>query len=320
MTGGCGFIGSHLTRHLINAGHEVLVLDNLSTGKTANLLEKVEFIQGDILDTALLAKWMSQVDGCFHLAAAVSVEFCHREWAYANQVNLTGTINVFNAARKGRSGKPIPVVFASSAAIYGDNPDLPLAETATPRPLNAYGADKLGCEYHARVATHIHGVPTTGLRLFNVYGPGQDPHNMYSGVITRFLNQMLQQHTITIHGDGEQTRDFIYVADVVEFFLASMQQLTTQQHTIYNVCSGTAVSINQLVALMAQHFITPPQVQYTQPRPGDIRHSIGDPTQALLALRKQTQYSLPEGLKHLIHSKPLGRADTRPTRTDIIYE
>ncbi len=241
VTGGCGFIGSHLADSLLADGHAVRILDDLSTGKRANKPEAATLIEADVADPRAVVRAMEGVDGCFHLAAIASVERANRDWLGTHRVNLSGTITILEAAR----GGPIPVVYASSAAIYGDNPALPLAETAAPRPLSAYGADKLGCELHARVAGRVHGIPTTGLRFFNVYGPRQDPLSPYSGVISIFCERLRGGRGVTIFGDGGQTRDFVFVADVVRALRAALRRVSTEAG-VFNVCTGRASSVRDL--------------------------------------------------------------------------
>jgi UDP-glucose 4-epimerase len=185
VTGGCGFIGSHLVDALCRAGHSVRILDDLSTGSLAYTPCSVEVIRGDVADLYSVKIAMRDVDGCFHLAAVASVERCNLDWPGTHRTNLAGTVAVFDAARK----RSTPVVYASSAAVYGNNPDV-LTEDAVPRPISAYGADKLGCELHGSVAHRVHRVPNCGLRFFNVYGPRQDPNSPYSGVITIFSNRI----------------------------------------------------------------------------------------------------------------------------------
>lgn len=204
VTGGCGFIGSHLASALVAAGHWVRILDDLSTGKRENAPAAAELIVGDVADPSDVAAAMHGVDGCFHLAAIASVQRCVADWAGSHRVNLEGAIHVFDAARRARPGKTLPVVYASSAAVYGDNPNTPLDEAAELKPLSAYGADKVGCELHARVAAHVYGVPTIGLRFFNVYGPGQDPSSPYSGVILIFAKRIVAGEELTVFVDGEQ--------------------------------------------------------------------------------------------------------------------
>src|SRR5271170_1197251 len=208
ITGGCGFIGSHLADALIGRAHLVRILDNLSTGKRENAPAQAELIVGDITDRARLAAATAGMDGIFHLAAIASVDASRRDWLGCHAVNLGGCINVFDAARR-PGGAGLRVVYASSAAVYGDSAAVPLNEADLARPINAYGADKLGCELHGRVATLIHGVPAVGLRLFNVYGPRQDPSSPYSGVISIFADRLRRNAPIDIEGDGRQVRDFV---------------------------------------------------------------------------------------------------------------
>ena len=243
VTGGCGFIGSHLVDALAYAGHRVRVLDDLSTGKVENVSVPVELLVGDAGDRETVARAMAGVDGCFHLAAVASVVRANEDWCGTHRANLTATVNVMDAARSVRC--QVPVVYASSAAVYGDNPAVPLDEDATTRPLTAYGADKLGCELHARVAGQVHGVPTSGLRFFNVYGPRQDPSSPYSGVISIFADRMARGEGITVFGDGMQERDFVYVGDVVRHLIAGMEHADTDA-AVYNVCTGRATTILEL--------------------------------------------------------------------------
>jgi len=296
VTGGAGFIGSHLTDALLAAGNRVRVLDNLSTGKRENLKPEAELIVGDVADPAIAAQAMAGADGCFHLAAVASVELGNRDWLGTHRTNLTGAITVFDAARRANPAGPIPVVYASSAAVYGDSTELPLKESTSLKPLSAYGADKLGCELHARVATLVHGVPTTGFRFFNVFGPRQDPASPYSGVISIFFNRISQGQGITMFGDGGQTRDFIYVADVVRALLAGMVRGASQA-AVFNVCTGRTTSLLELAATIGEVFGREPQIRFDAPRVGDIRESLGNPDFARDVLGFAAGVTLGEGLR-----------------------
>ena len=295
ITGGCGFIGSHLIESLLDDGHHVRILDNLSIGKLENIPSHCEVVIGDIVDSNLVKECVRGVNGIFHLAAISSVQDSIENWVRTHQVNLTGTVNVFDAARIKRT----PVIYASSAAVYGDNADMPLKETSAARPLTAYGSDKFGSEQHARVASLVHGVPTSGMRFFNVYGPRQDPSSPYSGVISIFANRTLESNNLTIFGDGEQTRDFIYVKDVVRFLRAAMQKVNCNP-SVFNVCTGKSVTINQLAKTLMT--ITGKQVSITRKsqRLGDIRVSIGDPSYAKQMLGITAMRPLNQGLRELI--------------------
>ena len=302
VTGGCGFIGSHLVDALIKADHCVIVIDNLSTGKTSNLNPNAKLVEGDIADQSLVAQAMHDVDGCFHLAAIASVQQANQDWLGTHQTNLTGTITVFDCARANSTRGPIPVVYASSAAIYGDYHRQPLTETVNTVPLTAYGADKYACELHGFVAQHVHQVPTVGLRFFNVYGPRQDPNSPYSGVISIFFDHIFKDQGITVYGAGTQSRDFIYVADVIHHLCTSMDKLhdkKLEKASIFNVCTGVDTSINELAEAIFKLCDKPSHIQYEPERRGDIHQSLGNPTLARKHLGIQANIPLVEGLQRL---------------------
>ena len=296
VTGGCGFIGSHLADALIASGHRVRILDDLSTGKRANTPRDAELVVGDVGDAAQVAAALAGTDGCFHLAAIASVARSNEDWLGTHRVNLTGAINVFEAARAGRT----PVVYASSAAVYGDNPAVPLAEDAATRPLTAYGADKLGCELHGRVAWHVHRVPNTGVRFFNIYGPRQDPASPYSGVISIFAGRVRAGAAIDIHGDGNQTRDFVVVADAVAHLIAAMA--TAGEAAVYNVCTGRGTTVLALADAIEAAAGKRVARRTTPARPGDIRVSIGSPARASRAFGFAAATTLADGLKATLAS------------------
>jgi UDP-glucose 4-epimerase len=308
VTGGAGFIGSHLVDALLARGDRVRVLDDLSTGTRENLDPLAELIVGDVADPVLVAKAVENADGCFHLAAIASVELGNRDWLGTHRANLTGAITVFDAARRANLAGPIPVVYASSAAVYGDSTDLPLAESALPQPLSAYGADKLGCELHGRVARRVHGVRATGCRFFNVYGPRQDPKSPYSGVISIFFDRIRNGQGITIFGDGGQTRDFIYVADVVQALIAIMGQGASDP-AVFNICTGQSTSLTRLAETIGKVFDRSPDIAFASPRTGDIRASLGNPDLARAAFGFQATTTLEEGLRMM--------ADTKSSITEL---
>ena len=297
VTGGAGFIGSHLCDALIARGDKVQVLDNLSTGRRGNLPPAATLIEGDVADPAIVSQATNDVDGCFHLAAIASVEKGVTDWLGTHNANITGTITLFDAIR--RHGRAIPVVYASSAAVYGDAARVPIAETDPCRPLSAYGADKYGCELHARVASHVHSVPTIGLRFFNVYGTRQDPKSPYSGVISIFCERISAGKPVTIFGDGRQTRDFIYVADVVHALLAAMA-LRPADAPVFNVCSGTPTSIEALARLIADLAGRKLDAATAAPRAGEIRHSVGVPEFANRILGLSERVPLRTGLANVL--------------------
>ena len=301
ITGGCGFIGSHLADALVARGHTVCILDDLSTGKRENAPASASLIIGDVADAALVRSAMSSVDGCFHLAAIASVQRSVEDWLGAHRTNLTGAISVFDAAHQ-KADRPVPVVYASSAAVYGDNPNTPLAETAERRPLSAYGADKLGCELHASVAWNVHRVPTFGMRFFNVYGPRQDPSSPYSGVISIFANRIAGRQPITIFGDGQQVRDFVFVADVVAHLIAAMEHCQAGAEVL-NVCTGKSTSVSQLALAMGNLIGGRPEISYAPARTGDIKSSIGNPGRATQILGVAANHSLVDGLRVTLDSQ-----------------
>ena len=297
VTGGAGFVGSHLCDALIARGDTVRVLDDFSTGHRANLPAGIELIAGDVADAATALRATERVDGCFHLAAIASVERGINDWLGTHRANLTGTITIFDAIR--RHGTQVPVVYASSAAVYGDCPTIPIRETADRRPLSAYGADKYGCELHAITATHVHGIPTVGLRFFNIYGPRQDPRSPYSGVISIFCERIRNAAPILIRGDGTQTRDFVHVSDAVAALLAAMQ-LRLDAASVFNVCTGQATSILELAHFIGKLAGKHPNVNHIPVRAGDIRHSLGDPTNMREVLGLSRMVPLRDGLVTLL--------------------
>lgn len=297
VTGGAGFIGSHLCDALIARDDSVRVLDDLSTGHRANLPAEATLIEGSVDDPAIVARAMQGVDGCFHLAAIASVEKGITDWLGTHATNLAGTITVLDAIR--RQGSHLPVVYASSAAVYGDAATIPIAETEPCRPLSAYGADKYGCELHAKVATHVHRIPTLGLRFFNVYGPRQDPKSPYSGVISIFCERIAAGQPVDILGDGQQVRDFVYVTDVVAALLAGMALRPTDA-PVFNVCTGVPTSVEALAHLIAERAGKPLNTRAKPARAGDIGRSLGMPTRADAALGLPTKVPLRAGLVHVL--------------------
>lgn len=295
VTGGCGFIGSHLCEALLARGDRVRVLDDLSSGYLANLPEGVEFRRGDIADPAAAGAALDGMQGCFHLAAIASVERGVRDWLGAHRVNLTGTITLLDAIRRRFGERPVPFVYASSAAVYGDCATLPIAEGVEKRPLSGYGADKYACELQAFVASRSFGIPTAGLRFFNVYGPRQDPKSPYSGVISIFCDRIRRGEEVTVFGDGEQTRDFVHVSDVVAALVAAMDRKPADG-PVFNVCTGHPTSVLDLARTVAGLCGRQPGIRFRPGRAGEIRHSIGSPDLARAALGLGRAVSLQAGL------------------------
>ena len=278
VTGGAGFIGSHLTDALLARGHGVRVIDDLSTGHRRNLDPRAELIEADICDTAALRAALAGAAGCYHLAAIASVARGNEDWAGTHRVNLTGTIVVLDACRAAH----LPVVYASSAAVYGNIGDAVAHEDLRCTPQTAYGADKFGSELHAAVGWGVHGVPSFGLRFFNVYGPRQDPNSPYSGVISIFADRIARGEGVTVHGDGGQTRDFVFVADVVAHLVAAMDYLGgTRGAWVSNVCTGRETSVLELARVLGEICGLPARIAHGAARAGDIRRSVGRPARML---------------------------------------
>ena len=299
VTGGAGFIGSHLADALLAAGQGVRVLDDLSTGRRANLDPRCELLVGDVADPAVLRAALAGVAGCFHLAAIASVARGNADWRGTHRINQSASVAVFEAARE--AGR-LPVVYASSAAVYGDPGGDVATEDAPCAPLTAYGADKLGSELHAAVAWRVHGVPTLGLRFFNVYGPRQDPSSPYSGVISIFARRAEQGLPISVFGDGEQTRDFIYVGDLVKLLVKALLAEEVAESAI-NVGLDQSTSLNQLLAEIGKLTGGLPQITYQPARHGDIRHSRADNRRLLQRYHLDAPTPLAEGLAQLITTR-----------------
>lgn len=297
VTGGAGFIGSHLVDALLARGDAVRVLDDLSTGNLANLTDRAEFIEGDIGNRSLVEDCLIDVDGCFHLAAISSIHGSPEMLQRAHQVNLVGSTTIFDAiATLASNGDTIPIVYASSAAVYGDAQAMPISEQTSAKPISAYGADKVAVEEYARDCWERSGVPSTGFRFFNVYGPRQDPESPYSGVISIFLDRLLADEAVEIFGDGEQVRDFVYVDDAVRFLLAAMGD-TSAGSEVFNVCTGRGTTIDHLYRILSELAEAHAAVNYRPARSGDIRQSIGDPAAAERRYTMLARTELREGLR-----------------------
>ena len=296
VTGGAGFIGSHIVEALAES-HEVVVIDNFSSGKRENLsmfADSINAIQGSITDLPLLKDAFKGADGIFHLGAIASVARSVDDPFITHETNLTGTLNVLLAARDCRVKK---VVFASSSAIYGEEPTLPKREDMHPDPRSPYAVSKLAGEYYCNVFSELFGVKTVSLRYFNVFGPRQDPHSEYAAVIPKFITRILNNQPPLIFGDGKQTRDFIYVKDVVQANMLAMQSSITGT---FNIGSGQSTDLNTLASSLEKIMKVSLSPVYDKPRSGDIRDSVSDITTAKKFLGYQTEYSLEKGLAETI--------------------
>ena len=272
ITGGAGFIGSHIAEHLSGEGHQVIVLDSLRTGFEKNLEGlNVQFVNGDIRDKNLVEELVQDASGIFHLAALVSVPESLLRLDECIDINTIGTINILEAARKNNGCK---VVLSSSAANYGNNPVLPKVETMIPEPMTPYAITKLDGEFYLKMYQDQWNVPTASLRYFNVFGPRQNPQSAYAAAVPIFINKALQNQPITIYGDGSQTRDFIYVKDVVKANILASQI----GNETYNVALGYSTSILELAEKIIEITNSKSQIQFLEERSGDIKHSKADPS------------------------------------------
>ena len=298
VTGGAGFIGSHLAEELSQRDYHLTILDNLSTGKRENIAplldkKKAEFIQGSITDLPLLQKIFKNIDFVFHLAAIASVPRSIEAPQESHEVNVTGTLNVLIAARDNKVKK---VVNASSCAIYGDAPGLPKKEEMPINPISPYAVTKLAAENYCQICQKVYDLPSVSLRFFNIFGPRQNPDSEYSAAIPKFIKIKSQGKKIHIYGDGKATRDYIYVKDAVNALILAAE---SDASGIYNIGGGKSTTVNTLVDLISKLSgnNTPPI--YGPPRPGDIVHSLADISKAR-TFGFKPRYNLEQGLKETI--------------------
>lgn len=300
ITGGLGFIGSNLATHLLNQGLKVRILDNLSSGKKENAPSQAEVIIGDITDQGVLKMALEGVSGCFHLAAEASVAKSIEKWAPCHLVNQYGTVLIIETLLELK--QKIPLVFASSAAVYGNPKKLPLKEEDSLLPLSPYGIDKKGCEEHLRMAYHLFQLPSVSFRFFNVYGPKQDPLSPYSGVISHFTKQLKEKGKVTIFGSGEFVRDFIFVGDIVRFLHAAMESKIDGAH-VFNLCTGKGTTISGLAEMLGEVMGIECQKEFLAERKGDVSASVGDPSAAERFFKMRAETSLREGLFEYINAE-----------------
>ena len=301
VTGGAGFIGSHLAERLVRDGWEVRVLDDFSTGREANLAairERIELLRGDLRDRALVARGVTGADLVFHHAAIPSVPRSVEDPLLTDEVNVHGTLGLLEAARAAGVRR---VVFAASCAAYGDGEELPKREDAAVRPASPYALQKYVGERYCRLYSELFGFPTVALRYFNVFGPRQDPAGDYAAAVPRFIQACLRGEPPRIFGDGAQTRDFVYVDDVVGANLAAAKA-DTAAGSVVNVASGVETSVNDLVEAVRGLTGFAGQAVYAPPRAGDVKRSVADIGAARAVLGWTPTVPLREGLRRTIAS------------------
>ena len=296
VTGGAGFIGSHIAERLVEK-NEVVVVDDLSTGKINNIKnllsnKNLKFFNRSILNLNFLLKITEGVDYIFHQAAIPSVTRSIENPVKSTKVNVEGTLNVLMCAMKNDVKK---VVYASSSSVYGETPKLPKIETMNPKPISPYSLSKLVGEYYCNIFREIYGVDTVSLRYFNVYGPRQNPSSKYSAVIPKFIFNAPLNKPLCIYGDGKQTRDFTFVGDVVGANLLALRGSGT-----YNIACGKRVSVNDLARKVIELTNSDSKIIHSEPRKGDIRHSLADIGKARKDMDYSPKYSLEMGLKESI--------------------
>lgn len=299
VTGGAGFIGSHLVEALVEKGHRVRVLDNLSSGRVANLRPvrgDVEFLRGDCADARAAARAVKGVEVVFHEAAIPSVARSVLDPASSHRGNGTATVSMLVAARGAGVRR---FVYAGSSSVYGDSAELPKRESMAPLPLSPYAVGKLMGEHYLRVFASLYGMETLTLRYFNVFGPRQDASSPYSGVISLFITALLGSKTPVIYGDGEQSRDFTYVANVVAGNLRALEAKKPRGEVV-NLATGRRITLNELLTVLAGATDRPAKAKHAKPRAGDVRHSLADIELARRLLKYAPSFGLEEGLRRTV--------------------
>ena len=300
VTGGAGFIGSHIVDTLVWSGETVRVVDNLSTGRKENLAQHgpgvVEFVEADLTEPAVVAEAVDGIDFVFHIAAIPSVPRSVKDPVASHRANVDATLLLLNAARAAQVKR---VVFASSSSVYGDSPTLPKHERMPTNPLSPYALQKLIGEQYMRLFHSLYGLDTVALRFFNVFGPRQDPTSPYSGVISLFIAALSEGRQPTIHGDGRQTRDFTYVSDVASGVIAASTAPEVSGKSI-NLAPGGRVSLNSLFSVLCEVIGADTEPVYGPPREGDVRHSQADNTLARELLGFDAEVAVEEGLRRTV--------------------
>jgi UDP-glucose 4-epimerase len=299
VTGGAGFIGSHIVQELVRRGERLRVLDNFSTGRRENIapfLEHIELVEGDLRDLPTVRRAVEGVDYVLHQAALASVPRSVADPLASNSANVTGTLHLLVAARDAEVKR---VVYASSSSAYGDSPTLPKQEDMPTAPKSPYAVSKLAGEHYCRAFTEVYGLETVSLRYFNVFGPRQDPASQYAAVVPLFITAMLQGEPPTVHGDGLQSRDFTYVANVVHANLLATTAPGVAGR-VFNIACGQRYTLLDLIAILDEIVDAHVTPVHTDPRSGDVRHSLADVTAAQEALGYRAEVDFGEGLRRTV--------------------
>ncbi len=299
VTGGAGFIGSHIVRRLLEQGQSVRVLDDFSTGKRQNLAEvagQIELVEGSICDAATVAQAMRGVEVVFHLAARASVPRSVAEPRPCNEINVTGALNLLIAARDVGARR---FVYSASSSAYGDSPVMPKKPDMRPQPLSPYAVSKLAAEHYCTCWWHVYGLQTICLRYFNVFGPRQDPHGAYAAVIPAFVSRMLKGQPPVVYGDGEQSRDFCFIENVVNANMLAAEAAELHGEVV-NIACGERTTLNAIVKDVNTLLGTNVQPKYEPPRAGDVRHSLADLSDAKRVLGYEPKVMFSEGLRRSI--------------------
>jgi len=301
VTGGAGFIGSNLTEVLLKQGHSVRVLDNFSTGKKENLIfnknfPSLEVMEGNICDLALCGEAIRDREYVFHQAALPSVQRSVEDPLTSNEVNVEGTLNILLSAREGGVKR---VIYASSSSVYGESPTLPKVEEMPSNPLSPYALQKYIGEHYCRLFFQLYGLQTVSLRYFNIFGPKQDPNSLYSAVIPKFIDALLKNRPPVVFGDGEQSRDFTYIDNVVQANLLAMSAKETHGEAM-NIACGKQTSLNQLLTILQNVLGSTVSPVYQEPRVGDVKHSLADISKGKQFLNYVPGVDIEVGLKKTV--------------------
>src|SRR5215510_6952529 len=301
VTGGAGFIGSHIVRRLVRENQLVRVIDNFSTGHSMYLidvLDSIEFVEGDLADPRVSDEAVMDVAYVLDQAAVPSVQRSVRDPIGTNRSNVTATLNVLESCRKAGVRR---LVFAASSSAYGDTEILPKTEEMSPNPLSPYALQKLVGERYCKLYYDLYGLETVSLRYFNVFGPDQDPHSEYSAVIPKFITKILAKEPVTIYGDGEQSRDFTYIENVVEANLLALRAIEVPGN-VCNIGCGDHLTLNTLIGLLEEILGIKADVTYTSSKAGDVRHSLADITRARRLLGYEPKVMVKQALRQTVHA------------------